>query len=578
MAAIVPDAGHRPRRVGKMRASMGALDVQMFLQEARIAYVIAALLVLVSLLWIRRPVWLLFGVLGANAFLWLETMLPLRRLYALGPSLDRIGNLGLCQVVAAAGRPLETSQPGQLHFEPFWGAFVALLALGDPDRVLALYPWLSLLMAAGFVLAVYFGLRPLEGEATTEDGPGSAWERVFAAAGATLLCTAPFDFGGTYRAPWAMTFLLKPNHALGLVLFPLFLRAFAGIRGWGGRLAVGLLLHLLGWVFVIHMAYVCCGLVLFAVISWFRAHPEARRDMKDAAVVIGVNVLVVSPYLVILLWSYPIFQPGPTMAIPLWSAHLLEPTVGAGFAFTLGVWGLWVVSRRDTRLARLLTAQVVAAFLLWAVYLVLSRWNLAKERDELLYWQRFLVGLLAGLGAWDLAARAARASLKLLEPARRAAALGVVLLPLTLPYWWDPLRMDSYFPGSLEPLPDRVRVPTDYIRHTLPREAVLAGDRDYARWVAALGARRTLLTESLHMPKDYGARVRVENMLVRGEAGAASAARERGVTHLVATPALFNVYPEASLLLLRSRRDLREVHFTGDPAGDFVALFEIGAP
>jgi hypothetical protein len=564
-----------------MRASMGALDVQTFLQEARVAYVIVALVWLASLLWIKRPLWLLTGALGANAFLWLETMLPLGRLYALGPSLDRISNLGLCQVVAAAGRPLQTSQAGQLHFEPLWGALVALLSLGDPDRLLALYDWLSLLMAAGFVLAVYIGLRPAgatAGALDEDDGPGSAWERVFAAAGATLLCTAPFDFGGTYRAPWAMTFLLKPNHALGLVLFPLVLRAFAGIRGWGRRLAVGLLLHLLGWVFVIHMAYVCGGLVLFALVSWWRAHPDARRDVTDTAVVIGVNVLVMSPYLAILLWGYPIFQPGPTMAIPLWSAHLLEPTAGAGIVFTLGLWGFVVLSRRDSRLARVLTAQVAAAFLLWMAYLALSRVNLAKERDELFHWQRFLLGLLAGIGAWDLGARAARASQTLLQPARRAAVLGLVLLPLTVPYWWDPLRMDSYFPSSLEPLPDRVRLPTDYIRQTLSRDAVFAGDRDYARWIAALGARRSLLSENLHMPKDYAARVKLESALVRGEADAASVARARGVTHLVATPALFNIYPEVSLPQLRTRRDLREVHFTGDPAGDYVALFEIGTP
>src|SRR5690349_9508972 len=119
-----------------MRASMGALDVHTYLQEARTAYVIVAVLWLASLLWVRRPLWLLAGALGANAFLWTETMRPLRRLYALGPSLDRIGNLGLCQVVAAAGHPLQTSQPGQLHFEPFWGALVALVAGGDPERVL----------------------------------------------------------------------------------------------------------------------------------------------------------------------------------------------------------------------------------------------------------------------------------------------------------------------------------------------------------------------------------------------------------------------------------------------------------
>jgi hypothetical protein len=229
-------------------------------------------------------------------------------------------------------------------------------------------------------------------------------------------------------------------------------------------------------------------------------------------------------------------------------------------------------------LSRLLTAQVVAAFLLWTAYLALSRINLAKERDELFYWQRFLWGTLAGIGAWDLAARAARASGRLLAPAQRAAALGVVLLPLTLPYSWDPLRMDGYFPGSLEPLPALVLSPTEYIRRSLPRGAVLAGDRDYARWVAALGARRVLLVDNLHQPKDYWARVRVENALVRGEAGASEAARARGVTHLVVTPRLLSFYPEASLARLRKRADLREVHFTGDASADYVALFAIGAP
>ena len=96
--------------------------------------------------------------------------------------------------------------------------------------------------------------------------------------------------------------------------------------------------------------------------------------------------------------------------------------------------------------------------------------------------------------------------------------------------------------------------------------------------VAALGARRSLLSLNLHMPKDYAARVRLESALVRGEGDAASAARARGVTHLVATPALLTAYPEISLLQLRARRDLREVFFTGDPADDYVALFEIGTP
>ncbi len=557
---------------------MEALDVPTFLQQARFAYAVMAVVWLGGLVRIRRAGWLLGGVLLANALVWWETMLPLQRLYALGPSLDRIGNLGLCQVVAANGAPWNTSQIGQLHFEPFWGALVAALSAGSPDRLLVLYPWMSLVAASGFVLAVFFGLRPLDPHAEgTSDGAGSPWERVFAAGGAALLCTAPLDFAATYRAPWAMTFLLKPNHALGLVLLPLLLRAFAGIRGWKGRLGVGLLLQVLGWVFVIHMAYVCAGLIAFALFAWRSSPSTARTDSLDAATVIGINVLVVSPYLAMLLLSYPIFQPGPTMAVPSWSAHLLEPTLSAGFVFTLGAWGFVVLVRRKDRLSRVLAGQIAAAFLLWIAYLALSRINMAKERDELFYWQRFLLGALAGIGAWDLGGRLAPVLRRAKDPSVRAAALGVFLLPFTLPYWWDPLRMDSYFPGSLQPLPALVRLPTDYIRAALPRDAVLAGDRDYARWVAALGARRVLLTSNLHMPKDYAHRVRLEEALVRGEPEAVTSARARGVTHLVVTPALLSLYSGTGLPGLRGRADLREIHFTGDPAAAYVALFALEA-
>jgi hypothetical protein len=559
-----------------MRGSMGALDVPAFLLQARIAYVVVALLWLALLLRLKKPNWLLAGALGANAFVWLETMFPLQRLYGLGTSSDRLGNLGLTLVVAAAGKPQHTSQAGQLHFEPFWGALVAFLAAGNPDRVLALYPWLSLVTACGVVLAVYHGLRPLaERTEAPGDGAGSPWERVFAAAGVTLLCTAPFDFAGTYRAPWAMTFLLKPNHALGLVLFPLLLRSFAGVRTWTGRLGVGLLLHLLGWIFVVHMVYVCAGLALFAACSFWQRRPERAREAVDVAVVIGVNVAVVSPYLAMLLWGYPIFDPGPSMGIRLWSAHLLEPTVLGGVSFALAVWGYVVMTRREDRLSRLWTTQVAAALVLWVAYLALGRYNLAKERDELFYWLRFLMGALAGMGAWDLGARAARHAQRLAEPSLRAATLGLVLLPLSLPYWWDPLRMDAYFAGSLEPLPALLRLPTDYIRHHLPARAIVAGDPDYARWVAGLGARRVFLATNLHQTRDHIDRVLLQDATMRHEPDAAATLRARGVTHLAVTPVFLANYPEVTLRGLRARPDLQEVHFTGDPARDYVALFAL---
>ena len=344
-----------------------------FLATARYLYPLLALLWLALLLRVRRAEWLLAGVVAANAYAWWVTNHPLQRIYALGPSFDRVSGLGMCQVVAAGNSPLRTWQVGQLHFEPFWSLLVAALSGWDPERVLVLYPFLSLVTAAAFALSLYYGLGPR--------GPGeawSSWERALVAGFATLLSSSPLDFAGVYRVPWALTFLLKPNHALGLVLLPVVLRAVASIKGWAGRIGAGLLLHLLGWVFVIHMMCVAVGLVVFAAVSSWSRREEARRDVLDVAVVLGVNLLAVSPYLLMLAIGYPAFRPAPHMVIAASSAHLLEITARVGWIFWLGAWGAAVAYRRGDRLGRLWATQVLGAALVWVGYLLLSALQMGR--------------------------------------------------------------------------------------------------------------------------------------------------------------------------------------------------------
>lgn len=538
------------------------------------------------------------GLLLANAWVWTVGTWPLRSLYGLLTSSDRVGNLGLVQVVAAGNSPLETVQAGQLHFEPFWGLLVAALSGFDPDRVLAIYPFLPLAMCLGFALSLYLGLRGVPtahagAAAEAGDVAWSPWERVLIAAFATLLSSAPFEFAGTYRVPWAMTFLLKPNHALGFVLLPVLLSAFARIRGWRGRLGVGFLLHLLGWVFVIHMAFVAAGLVVFAAWSFLERHVERRRDAWDAAGVIGVNLLIVSPYLVMLLVGYPFLYSSARAMIPPFSPHLLEASLKQGPLFWLGLWGVLVAVRRGDRLSRVFAAQVVSAYLAWASVLLLSVLQIARERDEIYYWVRFLTAAAAGIGAWDLARRCADRLRLAWAPATRCAAVLALALPYALPYWWDPLVVDSYFPGSLQPVPDRLRLPTDFIRRNTDQRAIFAGDRDYARYVAALGARRVTLAETFHMPKRARERVELEESLLTGATDAAARARELGVSYFVATPRLLGFYtqlwsgrPEEQRRLvprrldLDSRPSLDRVFLWEGPERDFVAIYRIvgGAP
>ena len=536
---------------------------------ARAAFVLAALVCLVIAARRERAWPLLALALFGAGIAWWITNAPLQRLYALGPSADRVGNLALVQVVAAGNSPLRTSQVGQLHFEPFWGLLVAALSGWNPDRVLVLYPWLPLLITCGIALAVYAGL------------PGfSPWERALAALFGVLLWSAPLDFSGAYRDPWAMTVLLKPNHALGLVVFPLFLRLFANIRGWGTRILAGVVLHLLAWVFVLHMAYVAAGLVAFALASTIDRRPEAKRDRLDVGVAILVNVLIVSPYLVMLLVGYPFLQRLAIMTIPPHSPHLLETTARAGAVFALGLWGAIVCQRRG-RSGRLWAAQLTAAQLIWVWYLVLSALQMARERDEVVYWARFLCAVMAGIGAFDLATRAADALPRLLAPpARRAAVVAGLAVPFLLPAWWSPSRMDDYYPGSREPLPARLVAPTEFLRHGTDPRAVVAGDVDYARWVSALGARRTLLSRGLHSPGDAGAREELQALLAAGAEGEAvrQAAARWSVRYLAVTPAFLARYPGATLEAIEARPGYKLVHFTGPRDGDFVAVFELRGP
>jgi hypothetical protein len=373
-----------------------------------------------------------------------------------------------------------------------------------------------------------------------------------------------------------MTFLLKPNHALGLVLFPIVLRAFVGIRSWRGRIAVGLLVQLLGWAFVLHMAYVCVGLVCFAAASLLARRRDARRDVLDAAAVIGVNALVVSPYLVMLVLGFPFLTPHPVQTIAVTSPHLLETTLRVGPLFLLGLWGLRLAWRRGDRLGRVFCTQVLAAFLIWAAYLGLSLLQLARERDEIYYWIRILLAASAGIGAWDLAGRASGLVAALRVPATRAAAVTLVALPFLLPAWWDPARMDTYFGECVTPVPEPIRRATDLLRRETDRRAVVAGDREFARWAGALGARRILHMVG-HRPKDDPLRERIESVIVSGDDPALvrAAAGRYGISHLAVTHDLLRNYPGLTVEGIDARPHMQRLFFAGDPRGEFLALYAI---
>jgi hypothetical protein len=135
--------------------------------------------------------------------------------------------------------------------------------------------------------------------------------------------------------------------------------------------------------------------------------------------------------------------------------------------------------------------------------------------------------------------------------------------------------MDLYFAGSLDALPATLRDPAVFLRGQDASRTVLAGDPSATRWMAALAGTRVTLARDFAAPKDYVARVRLNDALVRGGPGdpAAEAARW-GVSHFVVTPDFLAPYG-VGLDELEGRPYLRRVHFAGDTRGAYVAVFAI---
>ena len=375
-----------------------------------------------------------------------------------------------------------------------------------------------------------------------------------------------------------MTFLLKPNHALGLVLFPWVLAACARGRGWRGRLATAVLLQLLGCAFVLHAVYVAWGLALFAALSWWSGPSgQRRRDVLDALVPLALNAVLTGP-IVVRLVADRLARPLDAFSqLPASAAHLLEPTARAGAVFLVAAWGGWIAFRRGDRMGRLLAAQLLGALSIWAGYAGLSVVGLVEQPDEIYYWLRVLTGALAGVGLWDLAGRAGRCVPALAhDPARRAAAACLAALPWTVPYWWDPPRMDRYFERSREPLPVLLSAPGEFFRRQTPPRAVVASDPTFAWWMSALSGRRALISVGLHPGPDLDTRLHVLATLVEAEDAATlrASAAPYGVTYLAVTPSLLAQHG-LSLAQLEARSHFHRVYFTGDPAGNFVAVLEL---
>jgi hypothetical protein len=508
-----------------------------FFSTFRLAYLIAGL-VAALLLWRRpSPRAALWVVIAVHLAAWAAYTAPLGRLYALNELSDIAFNVGSAACAAATGNPFDHTQVGFAHLEPFWSAAFAVLSLGQPERVLPLYAWLSPFTIVFIALGLYLGLR-------TEDDDADRWERVlvvFAVLGLSSWSTTQ-----PVPALWAGNFLLKPNHAAAWGLAGVAL----GLAARRGRVWVqGLVLGVMAWVFILDWAFLIPGLILGA---WLR-RDERWAESKRIALAIALSIVVAVPYILHLTRDHNPMAEGGTPE-QIWLDPLGQRlrsldgvTIDLGPLLVLAVAGAVVCAIRRTPRDAFLLGTFVALWVAWAAYQVTAVFGLTPEADEHHYFLRVALALTAGVA---LAAFARRLDERRGWRAGRGAALVLgACWPLTFPAYWNPPDMDRYFRFNLDPIPARAQTYCRWVRENTPRRAVFLAGRQPATWIPILAGRRILLAADARPPADYAARKEAEHVLLlsRDAKRIRETAQRFQITHVAIDQSMIDEYGEETL-------------------------------
>jgi hypothetical protein len=361
----------------------------------------------------------------------------------------------------------------------------------------------------GLVLALYFHFGSRKIYLVRDGDLNPSLRGLLVALFAVLLATQPLDFMAQYRGYWAKMFLLKPNHALGLLMVP-FLVTLMAKNTWPRSAFAGLWLGLLGWVFIIHWGFVSAGLVGYLLLGAFLKKRSVVPEIPKFAVVIMVGLLVALPYIYLLATYFPhavTLARGANPDFPTrstWgdmlatgSSLFFRVTFDLGPVFYLGLFGVadWV--RRRGRAEILWASMVVSAYLLWCLNVLLYYTARAREADEFYYFLVFVLSIAAGNGAYRLASLVSILVKGVRLPHSTASAAVPVLVvvattTLVSPYWWHPLKMDAHYRASLRRLPHVLTDTRDWILEETNADDIFISSSELGQWIPALTGRRLL--------------------------------------------------------------------------------------
>lgn len=525
------------------------LDLPAFFGLARLAFVAVFIAWALSLERARTRWLALAGLVGLIGLGWLASNYPLQRLYGLQYPGDRLRNLSWCMSVAAGNGPLSAGIIGHASLDPVWAGLVALMSLKDPERALAIYPYLSLFAMVALALSLFWHFDRAHTSDVGELGRNEIRNRALVVAlFAVLLATPPLDYLGPFRGYWAKMFLLKPNHTLGLVMLPVLVGLLTKLSP-ARALVAGIGLGVLGWVFVIHWAFLCFCLAIYVGLRRVLAVEVSLRELLLLLAAVAVSMAVVAPWLYQIFVDYPhavTLSAGSDAAVPTKSdwGDVLPParsllflvTLDQGFGFYLGVVGVFAWLRQKQPVGLAWASLVIGAYLMWGINYLLYLGARAREADEFYHFLVFVLSVAAGWGAyslWRVARRLAGSLDGLPSLGGRFAGVvfAVALMPMAFPYWWQPFEMDAHFRVALDPVPARVSELAEWVRdETDGRDLLIAGG-ELAHWLPGLTGRQVLVANASQ-------RGVVEQVLLTGESPELAAVGIAPVDYVVFDPAV----------------------------------------
>ncbi len=491
--------------------SVRDLDTALFFSTGRALYA-AAYLTWVLLLLRSRRVASVWVVIVFALLIWFLTTYPLQRLYGLDAGTDRQRNLWWCATAAAGNAPWESGVVGRNNLEPAWAFLVSAISLFDPARVMKVYPFLPAAALTLVGISFFYSFRNRPDLASPERDTERILSGFLVVFLILLAPTGPLDYLSPYRSFWQRTFLLKPNHALGLTLVPLFVTLVAGRPTFRRSAAAALVLGALGWAFIVHWALTCWGVAFYVAAGWLRREERWKAELLRVAAILLVSLVLVAPYLWYLVGSFPVvsfptgsYPDNPQMSV--WgdspsSTHSLFflATLDLGPTFLLACFGIWICWKVGSRFALLWVGLLIGAYAAWTANAVLLSAGQARQSDEIYFFLVAMTAVLAAFGLFELMRRLIAVTKENTASTfhwtwpRATSVLLLLCFPLTLPWWWRPDEMDPHFRLSLEPIPGRLTTLGEWIReHSDGKDTFFAG-ADVAVWIPALSGRQVIRT------------------------------------------------------------------------------------